>query len=115
MNKCPVCGGNAEVLFNLVSCGNSSCRLFYRTKIAGRSPHWTHNDTSDTYLGTEELNQIPCDFYISDGLGYLMYRFGNDFADFNICSVYDYRLGRNANDGFRLAYEAACKAGFLRP
>lgn len=115
MTRCPSCGGQAEILFNLVSCGNSKCRLYHRSGISSQSPHWTHNDSSDIYLGSEELNYIPCDLYISDSLSYLMYRYGNDFADFNISSVYDYRLGRTTNDGFRVAYEAACKAGYLRP
>lgn len=115
MNRCPVCGGIAEILFNLVSCGNSMCRLYHKSSISTKKPHWTHNNISDIFLETQNINNIPYDFYISDILTYLMYRYGNDFADFNILSVYDYRLGRSSNDAFELVYKAACKAGHLRP
>lgn len=117
---CPACGDrDAITLFNLVSCGNKSCRLFHKSALTDAAPRWTHNDPTDTYLGQFLTGLFPYDLYISSGLNHIMYRFSSEPEDYSITSVYDYRFnrinGKSNKEGFVAAYDAAVQKGYLLP
>ena len=65
--NCPLCGGNADILLNIINCSTFACRYFDKnyalTSNNNTNPLFKHHTRKHNFLGTFTSNKVSFDLY----------------------------------------------------